>query len=60
MPVTAEQAQAATRRDPVLSQVFRYVQDGCPATGNDKYKPFHKHIKMNDLLKLVAYCGVTM
>ena len=32
MPVTAEQVQAATRRDPVLSQVFRYVQDGWPAT----------------------------
>ena len=60
MPVTAEQVQVATRRDPVLSQVFRCVQDGWPATVNDKYKPFHKHLKMNGLLKLVAYCGVTM
>ena len=41
MPVTAEQVQAATRRDPVLSQVFRYVQDGWPTTINDKYKPFY-------------------
>ena len=43
MPVTAEQVQAATRRDPVLSQVFPYVQNGWPATVNDKYKPFYKH-----------------
>ena len=43
MPVTAEQVQTATRRDPVLSQVYRYVQEGWPATVNDKYKPFYKH-----------------
>ena len=30
MPLTAEQVQAATRCDPVLSQVFRYVQNGWP------------------------------
>ena len=53
MPVTAEQVQAATRRDPVLSQVFRYVQDGWPATVNDKYKPFYKH---KDELCIEAGC----
>ena len=42
MPVTAEQVQTTTHRDPVLSQVFRYVQNGWPATVNDKYKPFYK------------------
>ena len=53
MPVTAEQVQAATRRDPVLSQVFRYVQNGWPATVNDKYKPFYKH---KDKLCIEAGC----
>ena len=53
MPVTPEQVQAATRRDPVLSQVFRYVQDGWPATVNDKYKPFYKH---KDELCIEAGC----
>ena len=53
MPVTAEQIQAATRRDPVLSQVFRYVQNGWPATVNDKYKPFYKH---KDELSIEAGC----
>ena len=43
MPVAAEQVQAAIRRDLVLSRVFHYVQDGWPATVNDKYKPFYKH-----------------
>ena len=43
MPVTAEQVQTATRWDPILSQVYRYVQEGWPATINDKYKPFHYH-----------------
>ena len=38
MPVTAEQVQTATRCDLMLSQVFRYVQNGWPATVNDKYK----------------------
>ena len=53
MPVTAEQVQATTRRDPVLSQVFRYVQDGWPATVNDKYKPFYKR---KDELSIEAGC----
>ena len=42
MPVTAEQIQATTRRDSVLSQVFRYVQEGWPIKVNDQYKPFYK------------------
>ena len=53
MPVTAEQVQATTRHDPVLSQVFRYVQNGWPATVNDKYKPFYKH---KDELSIEAGC----
>ena len=53
MPVTAEQVQAATCRDPVLSQVFCYAQNGCPATVNDKYKPFYKH---KDELSIEAGC----
>ena len=42
MSVTAEQVQATTHHDPVLSQVFLYVQEGWPAKVNDKYKPFYK------------------
>ena len=53
MPVTAEQVQTTTHRDPVLSQVFRYVQNGWPATVNDKYKPFYKH---KDELSIEAGC----
>ena len=53
MPVTAEQVQVTTRCDPVLSQVFRYVQDGWPATINDKYKPFYKR---KDELSIEAGC----
>ena len=53
MPVTAEQVQATTRRDPVLSQVFCYVQDGWLATVNDKYKAFYKR---KDELSIEAGC----
>jgi len=42
MPVTAEQIQATTRWDPLLSQVFRYVQDGWPRQVDDEYKHFYK------------------
>ena len=42
MPVTAEQIQAIARRDPLLSQVFRYVQDGWLRQVDDKYKHFYK------------------
>ena len=53
MPVTAEQVQATTRHDPVLSQVFRYVQNGWPATVNDRYKSFYKQ---KDELSIEAGC----
>ena len=42
MPVTAEQIQATTCRDPLLNQVFCYVQDGWPRQVDDKYKHFYK------------------
>jgi len=42
MPITAEQIQATICRDPVLSQFFRFVQEGWPVKLNDKYKPFYK------------------
>ena len=42
MPVTAEQIQRTTRRDPILSQVHRFVQDGWPRQVEDNYKPFFK------------------
>ena len=42
MPVTAEQIQRTTRQDPILSQVYRFVQDGWPRQVEDNYKPFFK------------------
>ena len=43
MPVTTEQIQNTTRRDPLLSQVSCYVQDGWLWQVDDKYKHFYKH-----------------
>ena len=40
LPVTATQVQTATRQDLILSQVFRYVQDGWPVNVDQVYKPF--------------------
>ena len=42
MPVTTEQIQATTCRDPLPSQVFRYIQDSWSRQVDDKYKHFHK------------------
>ena len=39
LPVTAEQVQTATRQDRVLSQVYRYVQQGWPNVV-EEFKPF--------------------
>jgi len=43
LPVTAEQVQTATRRDPVLSKVFCYVEAGWPERTEEIYKPFAQH-----------------
>jgi len=40
LPVTAEQVQTATRRDPVLGKVFCYVEAGWPEGTEEIYKPF--------------------
>ena len=33
-PITAAQIAAWTRRDPLLADVFRYIQNGWPASAN--------------------------
>ena len=40
LPVTAVQLAAATRTDPVLSQVYSYTLKGWPAKVGDEFKPF--------------------
>jgi len=39
LPVTVEQVQTATRKDPVLSKVFHYVEAGWPKRTEEIYKP---------------------
>ena len=56
MPVTAEQIQATTRQDPLLSQVFFcYSGQGRWMIGTNTFT----NAKMNYPLKLVACCGET-
>ena len=39
MPVTAEQVATATKKDPLLSQVYRYTQSGWPTDVDDVLLP---------------------
>ena len=39
-PVTAELVQSATRRDPCLSKVLRFVREGWPREVADEFKPY--------------------
>ena len=41
LPVTFQQVQTATRRDPVLSKVTTYVTTGWPDKVTDELKPYH-------------------
>ncbi len=40
LPVTSEQIRAATQKDPILSKVFRFVQNGWPNEVEESLKPF--------------------
>ena len=40
LPVTASAVRKATRRDPILSKVFRYTRSGCPGQLPEALKPF--------------------
>ena len=40
LPVTAEKLEAATRQDPILSQLNRFVREGWPANTAEEYRPF--------------------
>ena len=39
-PITAAQIAAWTQRDPLLSDVLRYIQDGWPTSASDELKPY--------------------
>ncbi len=39
-PITAKQVAAWTRRDPVLSKVHQYIQNGWPSQAEDDLKPY--------------------
>ena len=46
-PVTAAQIRLWTARDPILSKVYRFVQEGWPETGNDlevELQPYKRRI----------------
>ena len=40
LPVTSQDIRNATRRDPVLSKVYRYVEKGWPSQVDEELKPF--------------------
>ena len=40
LPVTAEMLEAATRQDPILSQLNRFIREGWPANTAEEYRPF--------------------
>ncbi len=41
LPVTFQQVQQATKRDPVLSKLLRYVREGWPTQIPDEFKAYH-------------------
>ena len=54
-PVTAQDIQSWTRRDPKLSQVLHHVQKGWPMDGNPNLEPYSSR-----RLELSAYQGCIM
>jgi len=55
-PVTATQIRMWTRRDPLLSQVSRYLHDGWPYQCDDQLKPYWCR-KMELLSMMTVYFG---
>ena len=43
LPTTTEQVATATKKDPLLSQVYRYTQSGWPNEVNDVLLSFWNH-----------------
>ena len=39
-PISVHDIAVRTKRDPVMSQVYRYIQEGWPTTCTDELKPF--------------------
>ena len=40
LPVTAEKLEAATRQNPILSQLIHFVREGWPTNTAEEYRPF--------------------
>ena len=45
LPVVAEEIAAATRTDPLLSKIYRYVQKGWPCKITDEERPYWRRYK---------------
>ena len=53
LPVTSKNVQQATKKDPILSKVLRYTQDGWPAQVSEELKPYHSK---KDEISIEADC----
>ena len=53
LPVTSKNVQQATKKDPILSKVLRYTQDGWPAQVSEELKPYHSK---RDEISIEADC----
>ena len=63
LPVTALQLRAATRQDPILAKVLRYIKQGWPTVVPEHLKPYwtrHTEITVeNDLFDVGYLCDCT-
>ena len=51
-PISSHDIAVRTKRDPLMSQVYRYIQEGWPTTCDEELK------RRNSLPNMVALCGV--
>ena len=58
-PITARQIAALTKRDPVLALVYRYIQEGWPAsTDRESIKPYwHRRLELSTLNGCIVWGG---
>ena len=57
LPVTCKEIKDATRKDPVLSRVLQYIQEGWPRTVTDeRFKPyFHRRDELSTEMNCVMW-----
>ena len=58
MPVTAEQVATATKKDPLLSQVYRYTQSGWPTEVDDVLLAHWNHRTELSIERGCLLCGI--